>query len=746
MKKKILLILLSISFFANAQSPYEKRTNFNIAVFLIDYQDIPSAERALWPTDLDWERTLFHDKIQNYFKTISNDAFTVTGKVIDYQTSNLVYWDSANPNTLATPQQVISSINFTSPGFVYEDYDIVVFLQSHDARLGSSNLGVYNFNINGTAYTNERALYLSYQNGYWNRDSSNYGLSNTLVRKKSYLVPLSAGGTEENLVWFDLSQSESTYCHEIIHALGIQAHANSRTNGASYDYEPEIAGNGSYLNNEYGNLFDIMGSHSYSPSLNGSFRNFIGLLPQNEIVTVDEIGTQTITINPINSENSNRYLEILLPFNNEGFGYKNAGYGIEVRKVDALDAFLAHAEMTENTEGVFVHKINGLSNLLLDMSPSANISFGWGDYYDIRDVVLKPGMTYENDEVKLSNVIKNNDGSFTLDVEIKNTKSPTPQPTAISAVKTGTFNQVEVSWQNNHLTSGNSANITVELRNVTTGANFQVASTTVPNTATSYTSGFRTTAGDVYEARVFVQENTSNLQSNYSNLIATGCNVAIDHTVAYPVSCNGMNDGKIEVIAKNGQAPYQYKIDGGTYQSSNLLENLSKGSYTVWVKDSNGCEKSTTSRMIIEPIELAISTNLVATDLTIYANYGTGNYQYQLNNGSWQDSNEFSNVVGDYLVKVRDRNGCEKEFGTGALGIEDFVDNKLTIYPNPTSDIINVNGVTTIVDYKIYNLIGQELKNGSISNQYNKIDIKNIPNGLYFIRLKNKRTIKFIKE
>lgn len=747
MKKYILILLLNISFIANAQNPYEKRTNFNVAVFLIDFQDIPSSVRESWPSKLDWEQTLFHGKIQNYFKTISNGTFSLTGKVFDYHTSNQVFWDSSNPDNLATPEQVISSINFTSSDFVYEDYDMVVFLQSHDARLGTSNLGAYDFTINGTKYSKKLALYLSYQNGHWNRDPSNYGLSNTLVEKKEYLVPLTAGGTENNKVWYDLSKSESTYCHEIIHALGIGAHANSRTNGASYDYEPEIPNNGSFFNNEYGNSFDIMGSHSFSPSLSGSYRDFIGLLPQNEIATVDEIGTQTVTINPINSNNKNRYLEVLLPFNNEGHGYKNAGYGIEVRKVDALDAFLAHPEMKQNIEGVFVHKINGLSNLLLDMSPSANITYSWGDYYDIRDVVLKPGMTYENDDVKFSNVVKNDDGSFTLDVQIKSTKAATPEPTVISAVKTGAFNQVQVTWQNNHLSSGNTANITVELRNVTTGDSYQVASSTISNTATSYTTGFGTTLEDVYEARVFVQENTTNLQSNYSNLAATGCNVAIDHTIAYPISCNGMNDGKIEIIVKNGQAPYQYKVDGGTYQSANILENLSKGTHTVWVKDSNGCEKSMLSRRISEPLALTATTKLEGMELTVNANYGTGSYQYQLNNGDWQTSNKFSGVAGDYSIKVKDGNGCEKEIKPRVLNIKDIADTQLTIYPNPTSGVINVEGVISeIIGYQIYNFLGQELKNGNLSNQNTKINLRDVPNGLYFILLENKQSITFIKE
>ena len=32
--------------------PYEKKVNWNLAVFLVDYQDIPAECRAQWPTAL----------------------------------------------------------------------------------------------------------------------------------------------------------------------------------------------------------------------------------------------------------------------------------------------------------------------------------------------------------------------------------------------------------------------------------------------------------------------------------------------------------------------------------------------------------------------------------------------------------------------------------------------------------------------------------------------------------------------
>jgi hypothetical protein len=37
---------------------------------------------------------------------------------------------------------------------------------------------------------------------------------------------------------------------------------------------------------------------------------------------------------------------------------------------------------------------------------------------DLRDVVLKPGMSHDNGEIRLSDVVANADGSFTVTVEV----------------------------------------------------------------------------------------------------------------------------------------------------------------------------------------------------------------------------------------------------------------------------------------------------------------------------------------
>ncbi|MBF4483817.1 LamG-like jellyroll fold domain-containing protein [Flavobacterium sp. CSZ] len=54
-------------------------------------------------------------------------------------------------------------------------------------------------------------------------------------------------------------------------------------------------------------------------------------------------------------------------------------------------------------------------------------------------------------------------------------------------------------------------------------------------------------------------------------------------------TCND-NNGSISIIANGGTKPYQYSISElGSFQDSNIFNNLSAGNYSVMVKDANGC-------------------------------------------------------------------------------------------------------------------------------------------------------------
>ena len=81
-----------------------------------------------------------------------------------------------------------------------------------------------------------------------------------------------------------------------------------------------------------------------------------------------------------------------------------------------------------------------------------------------------------------------------------------------------------------------------------------------------------------------------------------------------------------------------------------------------------------------------------------------------------------------------------------ALSTSEFeLKNSIKLFPNPSSEFIKVSGLTNKENYRIYNILGVEIKKGFMSNN-EQIDIINFPNGLYFLKFVNGNTIKFIKE
>lgn len=87
---------------------------------------------------------------------------------------------------------------------------------------------------------------------------------------------------------------------------------------------------------------------------------------------------------------------------------------------------------------------------------------------------------------------------------------------------------------------------------------------------------------------------------SYTVSDAAGCiqsgNVKIDSATqliasynAIPVRCGGLSDGVFSIFAKGGVPPYQYSVNGKSFNSQSKYVGQKAGVYEVIVKDANGC-------------------------------------------------------------------------------------------------------------------------------------------------------------
>ena len=90
---------------------------------------------------------------------------------------------------------------------------------------------------------------------------------------------------------------------------------------------------------------------------------------------------------------------------------------------------------------------------------------------------------------------------------------------------------------------------------------------------------------------------------------------------------------------------------------------------------------------------------------------------------------------------------AEIAFATG--GVLDthsvFTETSKKIYPNPSSDFIQIPELKTTENYSLHNNLGQEIKSGIVSKN-EKIDIRDLADGYYYLKFKEGNAMKFIKK
>jgi hypothetical protein len=99
------------------------------------------------------------------------------------------------------------------------------------------------------------------------------------------------------------------------------------------------------------------------------------------------------------------------------------------------------------------------------------------------------------------------------------------------------------------------------------------------------------------------------------------------------------------------------------------------------------------------------------------------------------------NATADNVVRLFELEVYGRRINT--LGVDNFSTSSFVIYPNPTSKLLFLAGNTTIESSEIFDANGKKLiaKNGESA-----IDVSNLSAGIYFIKINNTETFKFIKK
>jgi hypothetical protein len=133
--------------------------------------------------------------------------------------------------------------------------------------------------------------------------------------------------------------------------------------------------------------------------------------------------------------------------------------------------------------------------------------------------------------------------------------------------------------------------------------------------------------------------------------------------ITKPIDC--LSNASFNVTATGGTPPYLYSIDNGiTFVSTPVFSISTAGSYSVYVKDSNGCISQNyitiapTSPLIVTTTNSNINCYGDTGSITAIVTGGQAPYSYSIGNG-FQTSNVFTNLsAGIYNLTIKDTLGC----------------------------------------------------------------------------------------
>ena len=239
--------------------------------------------------------------------------------------------------------------------------------------------------------------------------------------------------------------------------------------------------------------------------------------------------------------------------------------------------------------------------------------------------------------------------------------------------------------------------------------------------------------------------------------------VSITPIISEPTEIFGdtsMCDGETKTYSISsiaGAISYNWILPTGWTGSSNsnfinCTNNSTSGAISVSANNVCGVASSALEKDI--NIIIMQTPVISATNNTLHSNIAEGNQWYNQNGIIAGATDQDYNVTedGEYYVIVT--NGSCTSESSNILNIiytqVSYIDNlnNIEIYPNPTFGSFNIkinNNELTDCKAIIYNTDGKLIKEITLNNNVNLIDISNLTKGIYFVKVINNKSIKTTK-
>ena len=193
---------------------------------------------------------------------------------------------------------------------------------------------------------------------------------------------------------------------------------------------------------------------------------------------------------------------------------------------------------------------------------------------------------------------------------------------------------------------------TLAIGSVFTQADLNAGTITYKNNGDTGTSDQFTFDGYDASNAAWIHNAVFHISIVQNNLAATAAQTQM-------LLCHNGDSGQITVMASGLDGQFQYSLNGGASQNSNVFSSLSAGTYTVVVSGQYGFTVTANTVEITNPVALQASASVTADVVAVTATGGASTLQYSIDGQNFQSAAIFENVPnGIYTVIVKDANGC----------------------------------------------------------------------------------------
>ena len=217
----------------------------------------------------------------------------------------------------------------------------------------------------------------------------------------------------------------------------------------------------------------------------------------------------------------------------------------------------------------------------------------------------------------------------------------------------------------------------------------------------------------------------------------------------YPTSSSGLNNGYATETAKNGFFDIQadFSVNGNNIIIHENIMPYISGNYkihTAVIEKETTQNASTNGETSFERVMMKMLPDANGVDFNFGANQPyTQTYNFDMSSTNVEEMSDLAVVI--FVQDDNTKNILQAKYvDTATLSTDDLALKNIAIYPNPSKGILHID-TNKNIQVSVTDLLGKTVVPTQNFNTNNTIDISNLNNGMYIVKVSNGNTTGSLK-